>query len=190
MSTVKLSERIKEFYIDLEITTHYLSLLNHIYIALSNHGFKELLEKLPSSDLIIKLITNITSVRFKLLREIIDGIKIDKSSKLKKFTFDPNADYEIDDLIVRFIALTEGYAVSEKIKNKSEFLEFMNNLAESSMIVCIIELIGKQFSEIIDAVESNVELYNQINDEIEDCVNMIYMIKYKFETDVLNNKFE
>ena len=187
MSTAKLSERIKEFYIDLEITTHYLSLLNRVCFALSNYGFNELLEELPSTDLITKLIINISSVRFKLLKEIIDGIKIDKSSKYKKFTFDANGDYEIDDLMVRFIALTEYY-VTEKIKDKSQFLEFMNNLAECSMIVCIIELIGKQFGKIISAVGSNEELHNQINDEIEDCVTMIYMIKYNFEIDVLNNK--
>ena len=138
--------KLKEFYIDLELTNTYLCLLNCIYPKLVMNGYKELIDKLPSVETNIKLIDNINIIRFKLLKEIINGTKF-KLSEHTLSKFDTKNKYKLNDLFMVFISFTEKYATS-KIKNNKEFLDFMVELYESSIIVCIIKQIGTEYNKI------------------------------------------
>ena len=75
-------------------------------------------------------------------------------------------------------------------QNNKQFLNFIINLNDSCIIEYTIEQIGTQFEKIINSVESNVKLCNQIKNEIDICVDVVYMVKYKFDDEFFKNKIK
>lgn len=181
MSDDNQSDKLKEVYIDLESMTHYLTLLNHIYVELAHHNFKSVIEKFPASNIIAELIISISNVRFKLLKKIINNDKIVKSSSYEKFKFNENkVNHDVDALFIVIMTLCDIYTVAE---HEKDFLNFILNLNETSIILCTLERMLILFDEIKNMIKSNLELYNQIDDETKDCSAVVYMLRHKFETE-------
>ena len=182
---ISLNDKIKEAYIDLEIINYYLVTLNNIHIKLETYDFKSLTKTLPSIDLIMKLINNLSIIRFKLLKEIINNTKINKMDKKIKFNMDNKCN--IKKLFDMILKLINKYKLKQ---NNKQFLNFIISLNDSSIIEYTIEQIGAQFEKIINSVESNVKLCNQIKNEVDICVDVVYIVKYKFDDEFFKNKIK
>lgn len=182
---ISLNDKIKEAYIDLEIMNYYLVTLNNIHIKLETYDFKSLTKTLPSINSIMKLINNLSIIRFKLLKEIVNNTKINKMDKKIKFNINDKCD--IKKLFNIILKLVNKYKLKQ---NNKQFLNFIINFNDSRIIEYIIEQIGTQFEKIINSVESNVKLCNQIKNEIDICVDVVYMVKYKFDDEFFKNKIK
>jgi len=180
-----MNKQFKEMYIDLEIINYYLILLNDIHDELKNQNITSLYKSLPSTNLIMKLMNNLCIIRFKLLKEIINKSKI-SNSEYKKIKFNSSSNKDINKLFNTLLKLTNKY-VSKQNKNKenNHFLNFILDMDDLRIIEYTIEQIGNQFEKIMNTKNLDKDLYNRIENKINNYVDVVYTIKYKFECEFL-----